>query len=192
MTIVDRWITVVVNGETVKGVIRRACCSMVEVWMVAPQWCCGVRRTDFIKPKKPTRQELIEYGEDLLRSLYHSCKVIQEHKTALAEAECEYNRRWIRLNERSKVIRKNIQVIKKKIEEEQPCEAFIEKHDLLWKYRNMLSRLSRSKNRLIYSFIKEWHKQIDVDNLLYAINRICETQFMSDNINRKGIWKLQK
>lgn len=192
MTIVDRWITVVVNGETVKGVIRRACCSMVEVWVVAPQWCCGVRRTDFVQLKKPTRQDLIECGESMLWSLYHSCEAIREHKMVIVEAESKYNEKWERLNKLSDVVRKNIQLLKKETEEGQPCEAFDEKQNLLQKYRSMLFRLSRSKNRLIYSFITDFYKQIEVDNLLFAINRICETRFMSNNVKRKGIWKLQK
>lgn len=192
MIVVDKQITVVVNGETAKGVIRRACCSMVEVWMVAPQWCGGVRRTDFIKLKKPTRQELIEYGENILRSLYDSCKAIREHKTEIVEAENEYNKKWKRLNERSNVIRENIRLLKKEIEEGKLGEAFNEKQNLLRKYRSVLFRLSCSKSRLIYSFITDFYKQIEVDNLLYAINRICETRFMSNNVNRKGIWKLQK
>lgn len=180
MTVVDRWITIVVNGETIKGVIRRACCSMVEVWMVAPQWCCGVRRTDFVRLKKPTRQELIAYGENILRSLYDSCKVIREHKTAMIEVESEYNRKWKRLNEHSMVIWENIRFLKKEIEEGKPGEAFNEKQNLLRKYRSMLFRLSCSKNRLIDSFMEDWLERIEVDNLLYAINRICEVQFMSN------------
>ncbi len=177
-TLKDKRISININDETIKGVIVNAISCCVEVVITSPEWCCGIMGRYYISEKRTSQKMLVEYAEETLIGIFKVCNTIKAHKEDVKAFETEYNKRYKYLNKRYMALQRAIDIVRDYVQQG-AIDAVSDQYAIICPIRREMGHVRMKRNGLIHDYLDCRSEEMDIINVVDAVNRICGT-----NLNR--------